>query len=44
MISAAQAGIINHKIKQQIGHRSNAIVNRYIHDANIFVDNAAGVL
>lgn len=42
--SAAQAGVSNYKIKQQTGHRSDAMLNRYIRDANIFVDNVAGAL
>lgn len=42
--SAAQAGVTAWKIKQQTGHRSDAMLARYIRDANIFVDNAAGAL
>lgn len=42
--SAAQAGISSWKIRQQTGHKSDAMLSRYIRDANIFVDNAAGVL
>lgn len=40
--SAAQAGISSWKIRQQTGHKSDAMLLRYIRDANIFVDNAAG--
>jgi len=40
--SAAQAGISSWKIRQQAGHKSDAMLQRYIRDANIFVDNAAG--
>lgn len=40
--SAAQAGISSWKIRQQTGHKSDAMLQRYIRDANIFVDNAAG--
>jgi site-specific recombinase XerD len=40
--SAAQAGISSWKIRQQTGHKSDAMLHRYIRDANIFVDNAAG--
>ncbi len=42
--SAAQAGISSWKIRQQTGHKSDAMLERYIREANIFVDNAAGVL
>lgn len=42
--SAAQAGVSVWKIKQQTGHRSDAMLARYIRDANIFNDNAAGAL
>lgn len=40
--SAAQAGVSSWKIRQQTGHKSDAMLNRYIRDANLFVDNAAG--
>lgn len=40
--SAAQAGISSWKIRQQTGHKSDAMLQRYIRDANIFVDNAVG--
>lgn len=42
--SAATLGIPNHKIRQQTGHKSDAMLIRYIRDANIFVDNAAGAV
>ncbi len=42
--SAAQAGVSSSKIRQQTGHRSDAMLNRYIRDANIFTDNAAGAV
>lgn len=42
--SAAKLGVSSWKIRQQTGHRSDAMVARYIRDANIFVDNAAGVV
>ncbi len=42
--SAAQAGVSNWKIKAQTGHRSDAMLNRYIRDANIFMSNAAGAI
>lgn len=40
--SAAQAGVSSWKIRAQTGHKSDAMLNRYIRDANLFVDNAAG--
>lgn len=40
--SAAQAGVSSWKIRQQTGHKSEAMLLRYIRDANIFNDNAAG--
>jgi site-specific recombinase XerD len=40
--SAAQAGISSWKIRQQTGHKSEAMLLRYIRDASIFIDNAAG--
>jgi len=42
--SAAQAGVSNWKIKAQTGHRSDAMLNRYVRDARIFIDNAVGEL
>ena len=42
--SAAQLGVSSWKIRQQTGHKSDAMLARYIRDANIFVDNAAGVV
>lgn len=42
--SAAQAGISSNKIQQQTGHKSIEMLNRYIRDANIFVDNAGSIL
>jgi len=40
--SAAQAGISSWKIRQQTGHKSETMLLRYIRDASIFIDNAAG--
>ncbi len=40
--SAAQVGVSSWKIRQQTGHKSDAMLNRYIRDAGLFVDNAAG--
>lgn len=42
--SAAQAGVAAHKIQAQTGRRSTAMLARYIRDADIFVDNAAGAV
>ena len=42
--SAAQAGVSLAKIQEQTGHRSVATLVRYIRDAKIFENNAAGVL
>lgn len=42
--SAAKAGISSWKIRQQTGHRSDAMLQRYIRDADIFIGNAAGAL
>jgi len=42
--SAAQAGVSNWKIKAQTGHKSDAMLNRYVRDARIFIDNAVGEL
>lgn len=40
--SAAQAGIPAHKIQQQTGHKSLAMLSVYIRDARLFEGNAAG--
>lgn len=42
--SAAQMGVSSWKIRQQTGHKSDAMLHRYIRDANIFADNAAGAV
>lgn len=42
--SAAQLGVSSWKIRAQTGHKSDAMLARYIRDANIFVDNAAGAV
>ncbi len=42
--SAVTLGVSSHKIRQQTGHKSDAMLTRYIRDANIFVDNAAGAV
>ncbi|MEC5293594.1 tyrosine-type recombinase/integrase [Aurantimonas sp. C2-6-R+9] len=40
--SAAQAGASSWKIRQQTGHASDAMLNRYVRDGKLFTDNAAG--
>lgn len=42
--SAAQAGVAIHRIMAQTGHRSVQMVSKYIRDANLFADNAAGMI
>jgi len=42
--SAARAGVSFAKIQQQTGHRSVAMLTRYIRDAQVFENNAAGLL
>lgn len=42
--SAAQIGASIYKIQQQTGHRSAEMVGRYVRDANLFENNAAGLL
>jgi integrase len=42
--SAAQAGVSSWKIREQTGHRSEAMLARYIRDGEMFVGNPAGAL
>lgn len=42
--SAAQLGVSSWKIRAQTGHKSDAMLARYIRDANAFIDNAAGAV
>ncbi len=42
--SAARAGVSLPKIQEQTGHRSVAMLTRYIRDARLFENNAAGLL
>lgn len=42
--SAAQAGVLSWKIRQQTGHASDAMLARYVRDGELFIDNAAGAL
>jgi integrase len=41
--SAAQHGIPTHKIRQQTGHASDAMLTRYIRDGDLFNGNAASL-
>lgn len=41
--SAAAHGISSWKIREQTGHKSDAMLARYIRDGNLFRDNAAGL-
>lgn len=41
--AAARNGASERAIMKQTGHRSTAMVRRYIHDGELFLDNAAGV-
>ena len=40
--SASKAGVSSWKIREQTGHKSEAMLHRYIRDADIFEGNAAG--
>lgn len=42
--SAAKAGVASYRIRQQTGHRTDAMLGRYIRDGELFEGNAAGVL
>jgi integrase len=42
--SAAQAGVPTWKIRQQTGHASDTMLQRYIREGELFVKNAAGAL
>ncbi|UWP97868.1 site-specific integrase [Aliiroseovarius crassostreae] len=42
--SAAKAGVASYKIRQQTGHKSDAMLGRYIRDGELFEGNAAGAL
>jgi integrase len=42
--SAAKAGVSSWKIREQTGHRSEAMLYRYIRDAQMFENNAAGAV
>ena len=41
--SAAQHGISSWKIRAQPGHKSDAMLARYIRDGDLFTDNAAAL-
>src|SRR5439155_7159715 len=40
--SAAKAGVSSWKIREQTGHKSDSMLQRYIRDAEIWENNAAG--
>ncbi|WP_245897013.1 tyrosine-type recombinase/integrase [Sphingomonas fennica] len=42
--SAAMAGASTYKIRAQTGHKSDAMLARYVRDGDMFTDNAAGVV
>ena len=42
--AAAHGGALSRDIMRQTGHKSEAMVQRYIREANLFVANAAGTL
>jgi len=42
--SAAIAGVSSWKIRQQTGHKSDAMLTRYIRDSQLFVNNAVGAV
>lgn len=42
--SAAMVGASSWKIRQQTGHKSDAMLARYIRDGDMFTDNAAGAV
>lgn len=42
--SAAMLGVSVWKIKAQSGHRTDAMVSRYVRDADLFTNNAAGAV
>jgi site-specific recombinase XerD len=42
--SAAMLGVSIWKIKAQSGHHTDAMVGRYVRDADLFTDNAAGAI
>jgi integrase len=42
--SAAQAGVSSWRIRQQTGHANDTMLCRYIREAEMFIDNAAGAL
>jgi integrase len=40
--SAAKSGVSSWKICQRTGHQSEAVMQRYIRDSNLFIDNPLG--
>lgn len=41
---AAAVGVASWKIREQTGHTSDAMLQRYIRDATLFIDNAVGTI
>lgn len=42
--SAVQAGASPFKIRMQTGHKSDAMLNRYVREGNLFIENAASTV
>jgi integrase len=42
--SAAHAGVSSWKIRAQTGHKSEAMLSRYVREGELFTDNAVGLL
>jgi integrase len=42
--SAVMAGASTFKIRAQTGHKSDAMLGRYVRDGSLFTDNAAGIV
>ena len=42
--SASLAGVPSYKIRAQTGHASDAMLNRYIRDSELFIGNASGAI
>lgn len=44
LTSAAKAGVSTWKLRQQSGHRSDAMLTKYVRDGEMFIGNAAGAV
>lgn len=42
--SAAMLGVPSYKIRAQTGHKTDAMLSRYIRDGDMFTDNPAGII